>query len=390
MKNLIALLASVAIAIVGFVPVAKATTVTPAIVKLVSDECPNGLTTWSTDGSWAEVAGITDVAFIPGGLALVGQFNCGGVNGGKTYYFGLWDGSKVSFPSDQPTNVEYAVEYYGGYIWVGRHGRYPVLSDTRPAVGPHEASVFNSNQIYRDYIIREFITDGKILLARAAKNSNVGKAGDLTRSYTSGAIEGYGLKPGNWVLPSSSEGLFKTADGLGWISACIGDRCYQNVDTNRASIVTLRTDATTTSQSETAPNIVWAWNGFGRVAATQNGWCSSQVYRSAECGPVSGLERTYDAEFWNNSFWVSQSSGISGTTPRGTRVYESGVIAPVRGFVSDFNQTEMLCTEQGVLTTLPQLAVILARGALATAFSISLGGRNPRQHSDGCLEQSPP
>lgn len=332
------LAASVMFTNFGIAPIVKAIESVPTIIKLVSDDCPGGLTTWSTDGSWAEVTGITDVAVIPGGLALVGSFNCGGVNGGRTYYFGLWDGAKVSFPADQPTQVEYAVEYYGGHIWVGRHGRYPVLSDTRPAVGSRETSVFNSNQTYRDYIIREFISDGKILLARAARNSNVGTAGDLTRSYTSGAIEGYGLRPGNWNLPSSSEGLLKTTDGLGWISSCIGDRCYQINDTNRAKRVTLRTDATSTTQLETAPSIQWPMNflGFGRVAATPTSWCSSQVYQSAECGPVSGLERTFDAEFWNNRFWVSQASGIAGTTPRGTRVLESGTIAPVRGFISDF------------------------------------------------------
>jgi hypothetical protein len=365
------LAACVLIANFGPVPTVKAIEAAPSIIKLVSDDCPAGLTTWSTDGSWAEVSGITDVAVIPGGLALVGSFNCGGVNGGRTYYFGLWDGTKVSFPADQPTQVEYAVEYYDGYIWVGRHGRYPVLSDTRPAVGSRESSAFNSNQIYRDYIIREFISDGKILLARAARNNNVGTAGDLTRSYTSGAIEGYGLKPGNWNLPSSSEGLLKTTDGLGWISSCIGDRCYQINDTNRANRVTLRTDATSTTQSETAPNIQWPMNflGFGRVAATPASWCSSQVYRSAECGPVSGLERTFDAEFWNNRFWVSQASGNAGTTARGTRVLAGGTIAPVRGFVSDFE------------------AVGSAMFGAGRVDSVALGGGNtgPWRSSDGYL-----
>ena len=333
----------------GSAPTISAVSPAPSLVKLVAEDCPNGLTTWSTDGSWSEVAGITDIAVIPGGLAFVGEFRCGGVNGSQIYRFGLWDGTSVTFPADQPTQVEYAVEYFDGYIWVGRYGKYPVTSSTRPAVGFKQTSVFSSNELYRDYVVREFVSDRKIMLARTARIHNAGTGGDFTRTYNSGSIEGVGLKPGNWALPDASEDLFSSNLGVGWISSCIGDWCYQVNPGNRSKMVTLVTDGASTAQNETAADIKWPNDlfGFGKVSSSPTGWCSSRVLRGAECGFISGLQFTFDSEYWNGSFWVSQASGNASNSARGNRVYEGTTLALVRGFVSDFEPLDNLMYAAG-------------------------------------------
>ncbi len=149
----------------------------PEIQKLVGADCPEGLSILDESG---RKAGITSLASIPGGLVLAGEFICGSI----VRYLAIWDGTTVTFPSDQPPGPAYAMEVYGGKLWVGQYGKWSIGSGPTPSLGGRTTLTWGT--LGRGVVVK-YVTDGFWLGALVDPNGrSLGIDGE--RTLTTGRV----------------------------------------------------------------------------------------------------------------------------------------------------------------------------------------------------------
>ena len=303
----------------------------PQISKLTSAACTDGLSIISESG---RTAGITSLARIPGGLAIAGEFWCGGVR----YHLAVWDGTSITFPASQPPGPAYAMEAYKGQLWVGQYGRWSIGTGPLPSLGARTVLTWGAGG---RAVVVKFVTDGFWLGALVDPDGkSLSSHGE--RTLSNGRAIVIGNPNHGWV----ETGLTSFSSAPPVIDIFLfGGRIAQAVNNTSKSLQCVgEFDISWANCPGGLANLASVSTGsFGRIA-TWRGWpCAALHQGFSSClerpTSISGINVSNDAVAWDGDYWVSGFTGFidSGGEYNGlhSRLFRNGDVIPVGGFIQE-------------------------------------------------------